>query len=101
MLSQDLLSLQIWFDNCRTGQHEMTAEGAEHFSRAIGACFAQAVAMECAPLGGIGSARLGERQPDFEEFMRIARAMADATNVVLLHTQRPPFDDAPRGGSAA
>lgn len=96
MLTQDLLSLQIWFDTCRTGQHEMTAAGAEHFSRAIGACFEQAVALENNPLFCIVPSRLDVPEPSINELIETARAMANATNVVLLHAERPLWrDDAP------
>jgi len=104
MLSQDLLTLQIWFDQCRTGQHEMTPQGAEAFSRAIGGCFAQAVAMEKTPLDPRTVEPSLNDLPDttIADLIRMSSAMASAANVVMLHADRPLWSgDAPRGGSAA
>lgn len=97
MLSQDLLSLQIWFDTCRTGKHEMTAAGADAFSHALGAAFEQAVALE-----GTLAPQLTAIPTD--TLIETARAMANATNVIVLHADRPLWRDegrGPRGGDAA
>lgn len=89
MLSQDLLSLQIWWDTCRTGQQTMTPAGAEKFTRAIGACFAQAVAMEDNPLVCIIPSDADYPELSIAQLIDTAAAMANATNVLLLHAERP------------
>jgi hypothetical protein len=89
MLSQDLLSLRSWFDTCRTGQQTMTPQGAEKFSRAIGACFAQAVAMENAPLAAIVPSDADVPQQSIEELIDTARMLANTTNIVMLSFERP------------
>lgn len=111
MLSQELLSLKTWFNACRHGTHEMTAVGAEAFSLALDDCVEQAIAMEMAaadlrpadatdPLAGEIAAGTGSCSLDPDELLAQARAMANATNIVLLYTSRPAFTDAPRGGAA-
>jgi hypothetical protein len=106
MLSQDLLSLQIWFDTTRSGQRAMSAEGAAVFSRALGVCFAQAVAMEETALAAIAPSSSDRPEVSTEEMIAQARALAGATNVVMLAASRRAGEHefgfrGPNGGSAA
>jgi hypothetical protein len=93
MLSQDLRSLQVWFEACFNGTHEMTAEGAQAFARGLEDAVEQAEQLEQSSPAIVPVLTA-------DELLAQARLLANATNVVLLHTSRPAFTDAPRGGAA-
>jgi hypothetical protein len=99
MLSDELRSLKEWWETVRHGTHEMTDRGAQAFALALDDCIEQAVAMEAAlPMSDM---LLGDAPESItDEMLAQARLIADATNVVLLYTSRPPFTDGSRGGAA-
>jgi hypothetical protein len=100
MLSQDLRSLQTWFDAAQLSGNTMSKPAAEAFSAALGVAVESAVELErCGIRSMIANIEVDGLSPEVERLIDAARAMAGAAHVVMLHASGPSRTAA-KGGAA-